>query len=208
VTCPAAWLPPGYLDPLAADSAAFRVKGTMVAPNQPSDYVPAEFAVVVGGQTIDIGGYAVWIEASNTEISVNAAGRMKDLGPGHGTYTYFYAAAPRADLLAAKQAGEPLVAAGAGSLWVANVELKSSGADTLYEMCPLAATDPVAAGSSFFVCSEGNTDFAPGEVLQLAGSQALSTDPAVIQAAVGIAAPCTCWKNAGTPLACSAFDAA
>jgi hypothetical protein len=74
------------------------------------------------------------------------------------------------------------------------------------KQCGIAATDPTDLTSSVYVCNNSNTDFSPGETLQLTGNLALTTDEVVLSNILATQEECQCFDDNSQPISCDTFD--
>ena len=203
-------LPEQYDQPPVGDHALFKLKGDIAGFGEDCA-AGHEFEVVVNGSEMDVDGFSSCANSqffyTGDHVGLYAFSAAEYLGPEHLAYNYFSVSIPKYALQLLKESGEYEIQAEPDQVFVANMESKTSGADAMYKLCPVAVAAPDSPESTLFICHDGNETFAHGENLQIAGSILLSTDPETIKNAMLTDEDCSCWKNKYEDLTCQEFEA-
>lgn len=209
LSCP---LPDGYLEPPEGDHFVLTFVGELNDLNLPNPTPEAGLSTAsasVAGEPVNLDDYRsmagryLYAPTSSDYLYVQTIGSLDQTGTGAYRMLVSETTLLTGSALALAD-GESLLA-NAVTGWeslqgvhfttlVKDVTQRIEGQTSYLRSCPLAVTD-LSQESSVHLCHEPGALFEPGEVLELATRQALTTDPETLVKATGVATPCWCTRN-------------
>lgn len=207
-------LPDKFLDPRGDAYDIFKMKGTIndgTSSNQPAVAI-GERTLALASGPVKLSDYMSYYSAINYSgsdlISLSSIYNMIIVTDNYYTFDSLdlYLSLPK--LQEMKASGEQNFTDFTEAIYsYSKVEQKISQGDTMIKQCPKAVISKTEEGSALFICHSGNTNFAVGENLQIAGNMILTEDKAAITDATGIAGECYCYNyTKGVEMTCDDFD--
>lgn len=219
--CP---LPDGYLTPLPGDGLVLSFVGALNDFDAP---VPdpatglSLAAASVGGEALPIDGYRSMAGRYTNPVSGEELLYVQTIGGLTELWADDYElliSETTVEVAAARALGDgELLIANDAASWeapegvrfatiVKRLSEKIRDGEIWYRHCPIAVTDLEAPGSSALLCHDGAALYAPGDELQLATRQTLTTDPTALSLATGVDAPCWCTRDEVELVDCTVFE--
>lgn len=221
IDCP---LPDGYMTPPEGDGLILRFVGALNdfdAPTPDPATGLSMAAASVGGEALPIDGYRSMAGRYTDPVSGEGVLYVQTIGGLTELWADDYElliSETTVEVAAARALGDgELLVTNDATSWeapdgvrfvtlVQRLSEKIRDGVIWYRHCPIAVTDLEAPGSSVLLCHDGAALYAPGDELQLATRQTLTTDPTALALATGVDTPCWCTREDIEIVDCAIFE--